>query len=223
MVCKICALAYKNHSIWKFFNCFTVKPIWPVNIYSAYSSLSSVCYIPLVALSQEVASITQWKTTVWDLRLPHQQDIVSNVLEECDASLFREKHCSLTAWPWRWKDYAPPKCWQLHSNKYNEKSQKTWIFEVHTVCICCCLKPRWGFFLSYCELGTSFYMRTDFWHRITPQTAFCLLFCMRKCLFFYQCTQHKFLYAYWLLSLYHIGKFLPPSLAYQLVSIQLLH
>ena len=78
MVCELCALVYKNHSIWKFFNCFTLKRTWPINIDSATLSLSSVCNIPLVAVSQEVANMTQWKVTLWDLTLPHQQEIVTN-------------------------------------------------------------------------------------------------------------------------------------------------
>ena len=139
MVHELRALVYKNHSIWKFSNCFTLKPIWPVNNYRACLSLSSVCNIPLVAVSQEVANMTQWKVTLWDLTLPHQQEIVTNVLEECNATFFRVKHCSSTAWPWSCREFALPKCWQLNSSQHNDTSQKTWIFEGCTVCICCCL------------------------------------------------------------------------------------
>lgn len=167
--------------------------------------------------------MTQWKVTLRDLRLPCQHEIVTSVLEECNATLFRVKHCSLIAGPWRWRDCAPPKCWQLNSSKHNETSQKTWTFEGHTVCICCCLKPTWGFFLSYWCTQHKFLLAQWF---LTPHhttDAFPHSFAWETVFIFYQYTQHTFLYAFWILSLYHIGTCLPPSLAYQFVSNQVLH
>lgn len=182
-----------------------------------------MCNIPLVAVSQEVANITQWKVTLWDLTLPHQQEIVTNVLEECNATFFRVKCCSLTAWPWSWRDSALPKCWQLNSSQHNETSQKTWIFEGCTVCICCCLKPRWEFFLSDWCLQHKFLHAQ--WFLILHHTTdgFLLLLCMRNSVYFFTSALSTSFYMpieYWVCT---IGNFLPPSLAYQLVSNQLLH
>jgi len=60
-----------------------------------------------------------------------------------------------------------------------------------------------GFSFLIGALSTSFFMPNDFWHSITPQTAFTYSVHEKQCLYFHQCIQHKLLYAYWILSLYH--------------------
>jgi len=155
--------------------------------------------------------------------LPHQQGIVTNVLEECNATFFRVRHCSSTAWPWSWRDYALPKYWQLNSSQHNETSQKTWIFEGCTVCILLLLETQMGVFPFLLVPSAQVFSCPMIFDTPSHHRLLSLTLCMRNSVYIFTSAFSTSFYMrteYWVCT---IGNFPSHSLAYQLVSTQLLH